>query len=221
MEMRPALRIARAPDRSDERSRRYLLPDRQGLDRRQVRVAGDHPAPVVDPDLAAANPIERRGRRVAELKRVVKRDLLLLTGPVEKARVDPQDDAIGGGVHRRAGRSWEVDALMDPRAVVPGRARQKVRIVGHADIVDRDDEPAEESRVVAHLPVRDEVGEARRAWRNGRISRRRRGGGGRARVLTSRRHRDRGRAEERDQRDRGEDTHLLVRYLYSIERRHL
>src|SRR5919201_1231925 len=165
-----------------------------------MRVARDDAMPMVDPDLASTDAIERGGRRVAELEGGVQGDFLLLAVPVEEARVDAQDRTRRRGAHRRAGGSGKVDALVYTGAVVAGRAGQEVGIVGYLGAFDRNDEAVREPSLAASLTLSSLRRLRRRRRRDGPVedARRRSRGDGR----DARGRGDRDRREQDHPRDR-------------------
>src|SRR2546422_11312120 len=94
-----------------------------------MRVARHDALAVIDPDLAAPDAIERRGGGVTERQRFVERDVLLLAGPIEGARIDAGDLARRRREHRGPGRGGGGGALVRPPAVGARRARPESRVL--------------------------------------------------------------------------------------------
>src|SRR2546422_6840782 len=184
-----------------------------------MRVARHDALAVIDPDLAAPDAIERRGGGVTERQRFVERDVLLLAGPIEEARIDADDLARRRREHGGPGRGGEVDAFVNPRAIVARRARHETRIVRYVAAFERHAESTPEACVRARAPIADLRSE-RRYRRQRRMALRH--GGARGRTELSPRsgcgHRDH--AEQDHAHDRQSDAHHHLRYLYFSERHH-
>src|SRR5437867_11670601 len=116
-------------------------------------VARDHALPMVDPHLSTADSIERRRGRIAEGQRLVKRHLLLLAIPIEKAHVDASHGPAAGRQHRSSGWGGEVDALVDTCSIVSRRTRQELGVSGDLTPLDRQRErpPEPEDRKSTRL----------------------------------------------------------------------
>src|SRR3989442_14776983 len=135
-----------------------------------MRVARHDALAVIDPDLAAPDAIERRGGGVTERQRFVERDVLLLAGPIEEARIDADDLARRRREHGGPGRGGEVDALVNPRAIVARRARHETRIVRYVAAFQRHAEWTPKAGGPAAAPITAPPSERRdpRARRRGR-----------------------------------------------------
>src|SRR5207249_7185107 len=140
-----------------------------------------------DPHLPAADAVEGRSRRVPQLHRLEERDVLLLAGPVEKARVDPDHRAVRGRQDGRPRIGGEIDPLMDPRAVIARRSGKKVEVSWELGTLDRQGEAAVETAIASGAPISDIETERGRGCRDRRVART-----GDGRAIGGARRRDRG-----------------------------